>query len=321
MFLLASLSCTSVLWLDQVVADLPRPESFSWPAWILCVVSLMFLLPALLLGTTSPLVASMALARSSRLGMTVGNVYAWGALGSIVGTFLTGFYLIDVWGTRSIVGLTAGTLALLAVIVAGQRWVFRTAVVCGWMQLLALIWMAASLTSETAAAVAQTYGSALNTIALTEDADKAVTNWKSFGSKVGDQLHEFGLLLNLRDDQIGGYHDESSYSYISVGDDYMDGEAIRFLRLDKLVHSYYNPDAPTTLHYEYEQVYAAVTKRAAPQPESNLETTVPEFPGWETVVEFLPEGASFDSATRQLHVMNATESVLDELLHRSTDYD
>ena len=100
-----------------MVAELPRPESFSWPVWILCVVSLMFLLPAVLLGTTSPLVASMALARSTRLGMTVGNVYAWGALGSIVGTFLTGFYLIDVWGTRSIVGLTAGTLAVLAVVV------------------------------------------------------------------------------------------------------------------------------------------------------------------------------------------------------------
>jgi predicted membrane-bound spermidine synthase len=321
MFLAASLSCTSVLWLDQIVAELPRPESFSWPAWILCVVAMMFLLPAVLLGTTSPLVASMALARSSRLGMTVGNVYAWGALGSIVGTFLTGFYLIDVWGTRAIVGLTAGTLAALAVAVAGQRWVFRTAVLCGWLQLLGLIWMSASLTSTTMAAVAEHYGEALNVLADNDEKANAVGQWRSFGSKIGEKLHEFGLLLQLRDDQIGGYHDESSYSYISVGDDYMDGEAIRYLRLDKLVHSYYNPDAPTTLHYEYEQVYAAVTKRAAPQPEQNQSVVIAEFPGWDSVIQDLPEGVTFEAATRTLHVPSASAGVLDQLLHRSTDYD
>ena len=46
---------------------------------------------------------------------------------------------IDVWGTRSIIGLTAVTLALLAVIVVGTRHIFRTAVVLGWLQLLG--WM------------------------------------------------------------------------------------------------------------------------------------------------------------------------------------
>ena len=147
MYLLASLSCGSVLWLDQLVGAIPRPESLSWPAWVLTLVALIFLLPALALGATSPLVASMALDRSSKTGSTVGNVYAWGALGSIVGTFLTGFYLIDVWGTRSIIGLTAVTLALLAVIVVGTRQVFRTAVVLGWLQLLG--WMMLVATSQT----------------------------------------------------------------------------------------------------------------------------------------------------------------------------
>jgi predicted membrane-bound spermidine synthase len=321
MFLLASLACASVLWLDLLIADLDRPESFSWPAWILCVVSMMFLLPAVLLGTTSPLVASMALARSSRMGITVGNVYAWGAAGSIVGTFLTGFYLIDVWGTRAIIGLTAGTLAALAVIVASQRWVFRTAVVCGWLQLLGLFWISSTMTSTIAAAVAEKYGQAVNVATPTAKRESAVTRWKNFGSDVGDKLHELGLLLKLRDDQVGGYHDESSYSYISVGDDYVDGDTVRYLRLDKLVHSYYNPDAPTTLHYEYEQVYAAVTKRAAPGPEQDVTVSVPEFPGWEVVVADLPEGATFDAATRMLHLAEASPAVLDALLALSSDYD
>uniref|UniRef100_A0A7C2P5R7 Spermidine synthase n=1 Tax=Schlesneria paludicola TaxID=360056 RepID=A0A7C2P5R7_9PLAN len=321
MFLLASLSCTGVLWLDLLIADLPRPESFSWPMWILCVVAMMFLLPAILLGTTSPLVASMALARSSRMGMTVGNVYAWGAAGSIVGTFLTGFYLIDVWGTRSIIGLTSGTLAALAVVVAGQRWVFRTAVVCGWLQWLGLVWLSATMTAPLAAAVAEQYGRVVNVVSSASTRQTAIPQWKSFGSNVGEKLHELGLILKLRDDDVGGYHDESAYSYISVGDDYIDGDTVRYLRLDKLVHSYYNPDSPTTLHYEYEQVYAAVTKRAAPGPDQNVTVAVPEFPGWQDLVGRLPVGVRFDADTRTLHVGEASAAVLDALLGLSPDYD
>ena len=78
MYLLGSVSCGNVLWLDQLVGTIPRPDAFSWPAWIVTVVALIFVLPALALGATSPLVASMAIDRSSKTGSTVGNVYAWG---------------------------------------------------------------------------------------------------------------------------------------------------------------------------------------------------------------------------------------------------
>ncbi|MCH7761864.1 fused MFS/spermidine synthase, partial [candidate division TA06 bacterium] len=46
-----------------------------------------------------------------RTGRTVGDIYAWGAIGSIVGTFLTGFFLIPVLGTFVIMECIAAVLA------------------------------------------------------------------------------------------------------------------------------------------------------------------------------------------------------------------
>lgn len=319
MYLLSSFSCTSVLWLDQAVAGMARPESFSWPMWVLCVVALIFFAPALALGTTSPLVASMALARSTRTGLTVGNVYAWGAFGSIVGTFLTGFYLIDVWGTRAIVGLTAAVLAFLAVSVAGGRWVFRTGVVLGWLQFLTGCVLAATITSERGATWGSMMGRAWSWFSEEQVAADRISRWRTFGESVAGKLHELGLLLNLRDDQPGVYTDESSYSYIRVDDDYSEGSLVRYLRLDKLIHSYYEPDNPTALHYEYEQVYAAVTKQAVELPATPVSVTVPAFPNDQALLAKLPPSVHFDPTTRQLTVEQVTGTVVEELLQLSPD--
>ncbi|HET6422556.1 MAG TPA: fused MFS/spermidine synthase, partial [Planctomycetaceae bacterium] len=319
MFLASSLSCASILWIDQVITDLPKPDAMSWPMWVLCLVTMSFLLPALLIGTTSPLVASMALARSSRMGQTVGNVYAWGAFGSIVGTFITGFYLIDIWGTRSIVGLTSTVLALMAIAVAGPRWVFKTAVVCGWLQMLAILLVMATVTRPTGEAWAQRTATVWQLGRTSEIATESVNSWRVFGGEVGQKLHELGLIVELRDDQPGMYYDESSYSYIHVSDDNVEGTPVKALRLDKLIHAYYNPDEPTHLHYEYEQVYAAVTKQAAPKPVAEASATLPEFPGWEGLVENLPAGAEWEPTTRRLKVRDSSREVLDELRDRSPD--
>ncbi len=271
MYLLGSLSCGSVLWLDQLVATIPRPESFSWPTWVVTVVASIFLLPALALGATSPLVASMALERSHKTGSTVGNVYAWGALGSIVGTFLTGFYLIDVWGTRSIVGMTATTLAVLAILVTGTRRVFRTGVVLGWLQLLGWTMLAANSNADAFAAAGLAAAQCVSQIQSESDAAMLRDKWSRYGSLLGEKLHEVGLMLRLRDDSLHQYHDESNYSDICIHDATIDGRAVKSLRLDKLIHSYYDSSDPTSLHYEYEKVYAAVTKRvtATSNPKTN----------------------------------------------------
>lgn len=319
MLLAASLSCAGILWIDELMTDLPKPEAFSWPMWVLCLVAMTFLLPALLMGTTSPLVASMALARSSRMGQTVGSVYAWGAFGSIVGTFITGFYLIDIWGTRSIVGLTSTILALMAVTVAGPRWMFRTAVVCGWLQMLAILLAMATITRPTASVWAERTANAWHLGSSADVARNSVASWRDFGGEVGQKLHELGLIMELRGDQPGQYYDESSYSYIHVDDDMLEGTPVKALRLDKLIHAYYNPDDPTSLHYEYEQVYAAVTKQAAPKPSSDAFASIPDFPGVDRLLNDLPSSVSWEESSRRLWVRDSSKEVLDELRQRSPD--
>ena len=60
----------------------------------------------------SPLVVKLALADLEHSGHTVGTIYAASTVGSIVGTFITGFWLISWLGTRSIVWLVAAILLL-----------------------------------------------------------------------------------------------------------------------------------------------------------------------------------------------------------------
>ena len=319
MYLFGSISCASVLWMDQLVSPLPRPAMLSWPAWVLTVVAVMFLLPSLALGTISPLVASMALSRSSRLGRTVGSVYAWGALGSIIGTFLTGFYLMDVWGARSIVGMTAATMGLLAIAVAGTQRIFRTAVICGWLQLLGWTVLAATCTQRAMADMAETVGT-LMTVSQTRDRAAATrTTWAAYGSSLGTKLHELGLLLKLRDDRVGAYYDESNYSTIIVTDGSRHAQTIKMLRLDKLIHSYYDPANPTALHYEYEQVYAAVTKRTARLLTQPVTLSTGSLPAEAFGASQLPSGTTFNAENSTLHVEQPTPQVFDILLKLAPD--
>ncbi len=262
LFLIASILCLSVLWLDGVVAEKGRPADWDWPTWVVWVVALVFFLPSMSLGTISPVVASLALQHSQKLGRTVGNVYAWGALGSIVGTFLTGFVLIDTLGTRAIVALTAGTLASMGFLSAVGQWAFRAAVLFGWLQLVIWIGLAAGVTDAGLGRVMSSLSRAVTIWRDPLDQRQAAVRWSQFGELLGRQMHEFGLILGLRDDSIGEYHDESNYSYINVAERTENGQRVAVLKLDKLIHSYFVPDDPTELNYDYEKVYAAVTEQA-----------------------------------------------------------
>jgi spermidine synthase len=74
----------------------------------------MFFLPSVLLGIPTPLLTTLALNLDEHTGRIVGRMNALAALGSICGTFLTGFVLIQYMGSRLIILLSALLLLLLA---------------------------------------------------------------------------------------------------------------------------------------------------------------------------------------------------------------
>ena len=85
------------------------------------VITVLFLLPAASLGTISPVMARAALLDSDRVGNTVGSIYALSAIGSIAGTFLSGFVLIPLLGLTTIILVVALLMAALALVTGGLR--------------------------------------------------------------------------------------------------------------------------------------------------------------------------------------------------------
>ena len=86
---------------------------------ILIITSIVFFLPSCLLGMISPVVVKLALQNLERTGNIVGRIYAFSTLGSILGTFATGFFLISWMGTRSVLFATGAILVLCAPLFGG----------------------------------------------------------------------------------------------------------------------------------------------------------------------------------------------------------
>jgi spermidine synthase len=129
-FCLGGLASLSILAVDK--ADILAQVEWPLIAEILILITALFFLPSTILGTISPIVAKLAVRDLTKTGSTVGKIYASGSVGSIFGTFITGFLLISWFGTHTIVWsvgivlLILGTLFLLR-----GRW--------PWMLLIALL--------------------------------------------------------------------------------------------------------------------------------------------------------------------------------------
>lgn len=227
LLVLASICSLGTLWLNQLMDQLARPDFLSWPGWVLVNVAVIFLLPATLLGTIAPVVAKMALDARQRVGATVGGIYAWGAAGSIAGTFLTGFWLIDAFGTRAIVAGVAIFLAIVGLGIALWQRLREAELFAGWLAILAAV------------------------LALAFGPWPWAQRWGHF-------------LLWRPDRSHVEYFDESNYFTISVYEDF-DLPDTKVLALDNLVHSYVPTDDITDLVYDYETIYAAVTDRVLRQ--------------------------------------------------------
>lgn len=115
-YLASAGACAIVLILSRLLEHLTAPAS--WPAQlqVLWLAALLFFLPAVLLGTITPMIVKLSLNSLDETGRVVGRIQAAASLGSIVGVFLTGFVLISVFGTRAV--LADVTVVLLGLAIA-----------------------------------------------------------------------------------------------------------------------------------------------------------------------------------------------------------
>jgi hypothetical protein len=221
--------------------------SLSWPFRILFVVTMVFFLPAVTMGTVSPVVAKLAVDRLKkfhRTGTAFGQVYAWGMVGSILGTFLTGFVLINILGTKGVI-LVLGTLMAFCATMFGPTW--------------HAIWAGIPL--------------GLCALAFTPPWLVDVTAKRVMPFANGARFEELGLNWGIREkmgdpdspDNKVAWIDESNYYYIKVNNEnLLNGELVRrTLVLDNLIHGYFMLGHPERLDYDYEHIYALVAYRAA----------------------------------------------------------
>jgi len=222
LFIAASASATLITLVDEPVGNLSWLWSLPWPTRVASHVALLFFLPSCVLGTISPVVAKLALDLGYQPGRTIGGIYAWGTVGSILGTFLTGFYLVGWFGTSMILWCVAGVLALMGILYAA-----RALEVWIWGIVLAIL-----------AAISG-------------------ASW-SWAVTTGEAL---GLRSPSSDQLL--FDQESQYSHVRVIQVKKDPD-VRYMHLDLLLHSQVEMASPTILHYAYERVYAAITKRLSP---------------------------------------------------------
>jgi spermidine synthase/MFS family permease len=248
LFLAASVLTLSVLlletpptWLAKLMHD-PAPDhhtpilvwaitmtGVSWPLRVLAVTAMVFLLPSVALGTVSPVVAKLAverMRRSKRTGMAIGQVYAWGMVGSILGTFVTGFLLIQLLGTKGLV-LLLGTAMALAATMLGTVWHALWAGIPLGLCIIAFLpipWL-----------------------------ERKGVEWGIREERGDPQATK----------EEHAYIHESNYYYIKVDNEPDPEGQKRTLVLDNLIHGYVVLDHPERLDYDYEHIYGLVTYRVA----------------------------------------------------------
>lgn len=85
----------------------------SWPLRIVLHVLGVFFLPCVALGAISPVLARALLAYGRAPGRTAGIVFGLGVLGALVGTFITGYWLVMLMGISKVILLSSGVLSAL----------------------------------------------------------------------------------------------------------------------------------------------------------------------------------------------------------------
>ena len=133
LFGLSSAACVGMVVANNLAGEWLGLWRLGWPGHVILHVLLVLLLPSALLGAVSPVVSKMALDQGLASGRAVGNIYAWSAAGGIIGTFLTGFFLITTFGCATIIWFIGAAMLLIAVL----YWVS-----CWAMYLWAMVFMA-----------------------------------------------------------------------------------------------------------------------------------------------------------------------------------
>ncbi len=191
---------------------------------VVVLAFLLFFLPSFFLGMISPVAVKLAVRDLDTTGRTVGKIYAFSTLGSIAGTFVTGFWLVAEFGTRATLigtGIVLIAAALLLGDLLGKR------------------------------------GRVYAVLVILAGAMYAYSQQKPPLPPYHDPVLHAGIgIVYFEESQYYAIRVERT-----VRED--NGSTINALHLDHLVHSYSDPKDPAYLEYDYLRAFNEVVRRTA----------------------------------------------------------
>lgn len=108
---------------DQICSTdffyLIKKNSVSLMMRIVIYTATIFLPATLVLGMISPMVIKLIIRDLTNAGSVVGRIYSFSTVGSILGTFATGFFLIEEFGTRLLLYAVGAVLIVMAPLAGG----------------------------------------------------------------------------------------------------------------------------------------------------------------------------------------------------------
>jgi spermidine synthase len=208
---------------------------------ILLITAIIFFVPSCLLGMISPVVVKLTLSNLEKAGNVVGKIYAFSTLGSILGTFATGFYLISWMGTRSIL-LTMGIILVISAIIFGGFFRSKKALAL----LLLFLFLSFSLPIVGLRVYAMTHPEEFSFPSSPIESVKA--------------FYEHAFKYPFEEETR--FFKESDYYTIKVKKSINgnNGNPLESLVLDHLVHSYTDLNDPLYIEYEYIRIYEELVR-------------------------------------------------------------
>jgi spermidine synthase len=207
---------------------------------ILLITTMIFFVPSCLLGMISPVVVKLTLNNLDKAGNVVGKIYAFSTLGSILGTFATGFYLISWMGTRNIL-FTTGLILIVCAPIFGNFFARKKTF------LLFLAFLALPV-------VLPVVG--FYVYASTQPAEVAPVANPIQSLKI---LYGYAFKFPL-DEETYFYKESDYYTLKLKKKERNDGKPLEALVLDHLIHSYTDLENPFYIEYEYIQIYEEIVR-------------------------------------------------------------
>lgn len=220
---------------------------------IVAYTAMIFLPATLVLGMISPMVIKLVVRDLNKTGSIVGRIYAFSTIGSILGTFATGFYLIETFGTRVLL-YAVGVLLIVIAPLAGGLFYSGTKYVGGALAGLLLAAVVACFIfpddfKKHSATLVDVVGKPVTFQFPAQNADDP----KSFWTRLLGSFH----VHHLNDTYL---HESSYYTLRVTPHEHTDSNTqetrmLNNLILDNLVHSHSDLTDPAYLAYEYLQIY------------------------------------------------------------------